>query len=517
MIGVAGPVVSLVIALFAGMIRVAGPVVSLAIALFAGAVCAKAPAQQADAPVRIGSKTFTESYILAEIAAQLLENRGFPVERQLGLGGTLIAFEALRAGSIDLYPEYTGTLTQAVLREPDMTRKELDAALASQGLTLQVPLGFNNGYAIAIAGDLARARNIQRISDLAAHPDLNIGFSLEFLNRGDGWPALQAAYGLPHQPGGIEHALAYRAVDSGGLDVTDAYTTDGEIEVRDLLLLEDDRAFFPSYDASLLTRNDLPDTVRDELNRLAHSIDEPTMRSLNRQVANEDRHPAEVAQAFLSERGLVDAAGPAAPGAAWRLLGHTAVHLKLTFSALLLACLVAIPLALALARFKRVSQALLYISGLIQTIPALALLALLIPLVGLGEVPAIIALFLYSLLPIVRNTLTGIFNVDPLLKQVAKGMGLTPNQQLLKIELPLAMPTILAGVKTAAVISIGTATLAAFVGAGGLGEPIITGLTLNDHRLILEGAIPAALLAITVEFLFELVERATIPAQLRTR
>ena len=126
-----------------------------------------------------------------------------------------------------------------------------------------------------------------------------------------------------------------------------------------------------------------------------------------------------------------------------------------------------------------------------------------------------IHLFLYSLLPIVRNTLTGLFNVDPLVKEVATGMGLTERQRLWHIELPLAMPTLLAGVKTAAIVSIGTATLAAFVGAGGLGEPIITGLNLNDHRLILEGALPAAALAIAVELLFEWVERALIPAHLR--
>ena len=199
------------------------------------------------------------------------------------------------------------------------------------------------------------------------------------------------------------------------------------------------------------------------------------------------------------------------------MLGYTGVHLKLTFTALLLACLVAIPTALILARHDRVARGLLYVTGLIQTIPALALLALLIPLVGLGQTPAIIALFLYSLLPIVRNTLTGIFGVDPLLKEVATGMGLTPNQQLWKVELPLAAPTILAGIKTAAIISIGTATLAAFVGAGGLGEPIITGLTLNDHSLILQGAIPAALLAVIVELFFEGIERITVPAQLRSR
>jgi osmoprotectant transport system permease protein len=304
-------------------------------------------------------------------------------------------------------------------------------------------------------------------------------------------------------------------VSSGQLDVTDAYTTDGELDAYDLRLLLDDRGFFPGYDAALLTRSDLPVPVAEVLQRLADMIDEPTMRALNFRVANENRKPGEVAATFLHDSGLAGPAQVKVQSSARRILGYTAVHLKLTASALLLACLIAIPLALVLARYAGVARGLLYVTGLIQTIPALALLALLIPLVGLGQAPAIIALFLYSLLPIVRNTLTGIFSVDPLLKQVATGMGLTPMQQLWKVELPLAMPTILAGIKTAAIICIGTATLAAFVGAGGLGEPIITGLTLNDNRLILEGAIPAALLAIAVELLFELVERIAIPAHLR--
>jgi len=437
------------------------------------------------------------------------------VERQAGLGGTLIAYEALRKGAIDLYPEYTGTLSQAVLQQPGISRAQLDAALQQQGLRLLLPWGFNNSYAMAIDGDLARSENISRVSDLSRFPELDFGFSHEFLNRGDGWVALSAAYQLPQQPVGIEHALAYAAIASGHLDVTDAYSTDGELQVHDLVLLQDDRAFFPGYEAYLLARDDLPAQAAGVLQVLAQSIDVPTMRALNHRVAHMGETPSAVASEFLRDSGLADTAVRIAPSRAERILGNTAVHLKLTGIALLLGCAVAIPLALLLARLPRAARALLYVAGLIQTIPALALLALMIPLVGLGETTAILALFLYSLLPIVRNTLAGLFNVDPLLKQVATGMGLTPTQQLLRVELPLAMPTLLAGIKTAAIISIGTATLAAFVGAGGLGEPIISGLNLNDHSLILEGAIPAALLAIATELLFELIERATIPAHLR--
>lgn len=472
-------------------------------------------------PIRIASKTFTESHVLAELAAQLLEAHGYTVERKLGLGGTMIAYQALKEGAIDLYPEYTGTLTQAILKQPGLSDIELAAALKQQQLQLATSFGFNNSYAIAISQTLAEENNIRAVSELIDFPQLRFGFSLEFLNRADGWPALQEFYQLPQGARGLEHALAYNAVESGQLDVTDAYTTDGELEAFDLRLLKDDKQFFPLYYAGLLARDDLPKEVVEQLSRFEKLIDEPTMRALNARVSNEKLSPKQVAREFLNEQGLVKISSSAntiedssTSVMAQRILHNTLVHLKLTSIALLLACLFAIPMALLLFQHQRIARTLLYFTGLIQTIPSLALLAFMIPFFGLGELPAIVALFLYSLLPIIRNTLTGIFGVDPLLKQMATGMGLTPAQQLRKIELPLAVPMILAGIKTAAIISIGTATLAAFVGAGGLGEPIITGLTLNDHRLILEGAIPAALLAIAAELLFEGLERFVVPKHL---
>ena len=476
-------------------------------------LCVVSTAHGAD--VRVGSKTFIESYILGEIATQLLRSEGFEVEHEQGLGGTLVAFEALKAGAIDLYPEYTGTLTQAVLGRPGLDREQLAQTLQKQGLRMQVFLGFDNSYAIGVGGPIARQLQLKRVSDLADRPELRAAFSHEFLNREDGWPALRAAYQLPHQPVGIEHALAYSAIEAGQLDFTDAYTTDGELAARDIVLLEDDLDFFPEYSALLLAYDGLPPEAAAVLSRLEGVLDEGVMQRLNLAVANGEETPASVAAVFLREQGLVEGPIQEQASRTSRILANTATHLKLTGIALIMACVIAIPLALVLSRFDRLARGLLYVTGLIQTIPALALLALLIPLVGLGTTPAIVALFLYSLLPIVRNTLTGLFSVDPLVKEVATGMGLTGGQQLWHIELPLAMPTLLAGVKTAAIVSIGTATLAAFVGAGGLGEPIITGLNLNDHRLILEGALPAAALAIIVELLFEWVERALIPAHLR--
>lgn len=471
---------------------------------------------QAEQAIVVGSKTFSESHVLAEIAAQYLESRGHVVERKVGLGGTLISYRALVEGDLDLYPEYTGTLTGAVFDNPALDAAGLKQALAGDGLEFYVPLGFNNSYAIAMPEALASARNIDRLSDLAKHPNLNVGLSHEFLNRGDGWPELQRRYALPQQPKGIEHALAYRALNAGQLDAADAYTTDGDLDLFGLRLLHDDLSVFPAYDAGYLIRQDLPASVRAHLQVLEGRIDESTMRALNRQVATDGQPPPTVAFEFLREQGLVSD-GPRPSASQSRIAYNTGVHLKLTAIAVGLGCLVAIPLALLVSRSPRTASALQYLASLLQTIPALALLALLIPLLGLGQTTAIFALFLYSLLPIVRNTLAGLAGVDPLLKQVAQSLGLTPLQQVLRIELPLATPMIIAGIKTAAIISIGTATLAAFVGAGGLGEPIITGLTLNNHRLILEGAIPAACLAMATELLFGLAERRFVPTHLRVR
>lgn len=465
------------------------------------------PAQVRAELITVGSKMFTESHVLAELVSLKLEQAGYTVERKLSLGGTMVVWEAMQAGEVDIYPEYSGTLGQTILHRPELSLPEMAAAVAPNNLEIPAVLGFNNSYAMAISGPLARERGLERVSQLREHTDLRLGFSHEFLNRADGWPSFSSHYGLTHSVSGMEHALTYRAIANGQLDGTDAFTTDGELEAFDLVLLEDDLEFFPRYDAIFIVRDKLPDEVKEIVRSLDGTLDGDTIRGLNAIVGSTDKSPRQVAAQHL---GLdVEAADM------WSdIAANTLVHLKLTGTALLLACLFAIPLALLLTQYPRVATAAVYLAGLLQTIPSLALLAMMIPVLGLGVLPAVVALFLYSLLPIIRNTLTGISSVDPLLREVAQGMGLTSWQRLQKVEIPLALPTILAGIKTAAIISIGTATLAAFVGAGGLGEPIVTGLNLNDNNLILQGAIPAAALAISAEFLFELLERALLPRHL---
>lgn len=461
--------------------------------------------------ITVASKNFNEGYLLAEIMAQLLESEGFAVDRRFGLGGTRVTYEALVTGEIDVYAEYTGTLGQVILKiddpAPDVAR--LNELLKPRGLAVLDSMGFNNTYAMAIKASLAEREDIETISDLVGRRDLEMAFSLEFLNREDGWPGLKATYGFDRVPTGIEHGLAYQAIDQGKIDVTDAYSTDGDLARYELTTLIDDKHYFPEYFAVPFVRSDMPPRAIRVLERLSGRIDDDRMRELNGRVVVDKETFGEVARAFLAQENLGGAA--AGDDLFWETLGlNTLTHLKLTAVALALGCLFGLPIGILVFRSRAVSRVMVYLAGLMQTIPSIALLALMIPLFGIGEVPAIVALFLYSILPILRNTITALISIDPLLKRIAEAIGLTRPQQLWYVLVPMAMPTVLAGIKTAAIISIGTATLAAFIGAGGLGEPIVTGLALNDTGLILQGAIPAAILAIIVELLFELLERVLV-------
>ena len=319
-------------------------------------------------------------------------------------------------------------------------------------------------------------------------------------------------------PTGIEHALAYQAIVDGAIDVMDAYSTDGELDRYPLTVLKDDLGFFPAYLAVPLVRADLDAHAKAAIARTADTLDDAEMRAMNAAMA--EHGEAGVARSYLAAKFADLAAAESAPrtDGLWRRLGaNTARHLQLVVLAVAPAALVAVLLALAIFKLAWLARGAVYLAGLLQTIPSIALLALLIPLVGIGTLPAVIALFLYALLPIIRNAVTALTAIDPTLRRVAVAMGLKPIEELRYVFVPLAMPSIVAGVRTAAVIGIGTATLAAFIGAGGLGDPIVTGLSLNDSRLILEGAIPAALLAILTELVFEQVERWLSPGHLRAR
>ena len=190
-------------------------------------------------------------------------------------------------------------------------------------------------------------------------------------------------------------------------------------------------------------------------------------------------------------------------------------HLLLVALALGAAILVALPLALALERARGIAEPVIGALGVLETIPSIALLAFMIPLFGIGVKPALVALWIYALYPIVRSAYSGVRDADPSAVEAAEALGMTPWQRLLSVRLPLAAPVIMAGIRTAAVITVGAATLAAFIGAGGLGEPIVAGLALADTSMILSGALPAAALALLVDGALALVERAVAPAHQR--
>ena len=468
---------------------------------------------------RVGYKDFTESVILGELGAALIRQNGEPASTR-NLGGTRVVYEALKSGQIDAYVDYTGTLIQEVFAGRELrTDAQLRSALAEQGIGMTEPLGFNNTYAIGMRRTRAEQLGIAKISDLRQHPELAFGFSNEFVERKDGWPAVQSTYDLPQRRvKGLQHDLAYRAMESGDIDATDLYSTDAEIAYYDLKVLEDDRHLFPEYKAVFLYRLDLQQrapAVIDALKQLEGRIDAAAMIALNKQAKIQKRPESEVAQAFAAEHFSADASGGRGAGLGSQLWRLTLEHLQLVAISLTAAVLTAIPLGVTAAKRPWAGKFILAIVAGIYTIPSLALLVFMIPLLGIGGAPAVVALFLYSLLPIVRNTYAGLRAIPLSLRESAEVLGLPPLARLRRIELPMALPQIMAGIQTSVVINIGTATLGALIGAGGYGQPILTGIRLDNKELILLGAIPAALLALLAQALFELLERLVVPRGLQ--
>lgn len=293
---------------------------------------------QDDMPaVAVGSKDFTESIILGEMIALLLEDAGYPVERQLNLGGTLVAHESLVSGEIDTYVEYTGTALLAILGR-ELPEVEATAATPSAtpagtpqanalaervyeivaseypeqfGVEWLQPLGFNNTYALAMRREQTEELGIETISDLVEHAgDLTFGAPQETMVREDGLPGLEATYRLEFGDAvGLDPGLMYSAVDNGDVDVITAFATDGRIQSMDLKVLEDDKGFYPPYYAAPVVRQELLDAspeVREVINQLAGRLDDATMTQLNFQADEEGMETSEVARQYLIEEGLIE-------------------------------------------------------------------------------------------------------------------------------------------------------------------------------------------------------------------
>jgi osmoprotectant transport system permease protein len=474
-----------------------------------------------DLTVKIGSKVHTEGVILGELVTHLVNHVGGKAIHRRELGGTQVLWKALLRGDIDIYAEYTGTMTRELFVGSGLkTLDDIRGRLLQDNILMTNPLGFNNTYAISMKKEVAEKYGIRKLSDLRHYPFLKFGFGESFMARNDGWQSLRQTYQLPQTDvRGLQHDLAYQGLNQGAIDVIDAYSTDGEVVYYDLQVLEDDLQHFPKYYPLFIYRADLQERmpqVIKTLQQLDGKISEADMTKMNARAKLDKVPENQVAADFLAEKFNIQIDIPEETLFS-RLYQLTIEHLILVSISLFAAIVVSIPLGILAFKFSRLGQIILGIVGMIQTIPSLAVLVFMIPLLGIGNLPAIAALFLYSLLPIVRNTYLGLHDISPQLRESGQALGLPPMARLRLIELPLAYRSIFAGIKTSAIINIGTATLGALIGAGGYGQPILTGIRLDNTGLILQGAIPAAVLALLVQGLFELAERWIVPKGLQVK
>jgi osmoprotectant transport system permease protein len=507
--------------------------------LLASAVvcCAAAvSAAQAADTVRIGSKNFTEQAILAELVAQLIERHtDLRVERTFGLGGTGVCHAALVAGELDLYVEYTGTALLNVLKHEVRTSADDVYQIVAKAyrerfeLEWLPPMGFNNTYAITVRAAHAAEHGWHAISDLGNVADrLSAGFTAEFMERPDGYPGLRRAYSFDFgRTADLDPGLMYKALADGQVDVICAFATEGRIAAYNLRVLQDDNSFFPPYDAAPVIRSTLlrdhPE-VRDALAALAGTISDQTMRKLNYAVDELRRTPSSVANEWIESRavGIRQSTAGATTSRTDGVVGlwtrvatrrgelwqKVLEHFGLTALAMAIAILIGVPTGILIHRYRAALPLVLGATEIVQTIPSLAMLAFLFAVYGiLGMTPAVTALVLYALLPIVVNTFTGLKELSPEIIEAADGVGMSGWQRLWMVELPLALPMVVAGIRTSTVWTVGIATLSTYIGAGGLGDFISRGLAGNDPRLTLLGAVPAAMMAVVLSLGIRLIER----------
>ncbi len=506
-----------------------------AAALSAAVACLCAAGFVSADTIRIGGKSFTEQFVMGEIAAQLIERHtDLNVVRRLGLGGTGVCHAALVSGEIDLYIEYTGTALVDILREAPQSNasavyRTIARAYREQfDLVVLPPIGFNDTYTLAVRAADAEKHQWTRISDLAGHAErLTAGFPSEFVERPDGYPGLRRIYGLSFAAiREVDPGLMYDALAGGQVDLICGFSTDSRLTEHDFRLLEDDRGYFPPYFAVPIVRGE---TLRrrpelaDALASITGSIDNDAMRRLNREVDILHRLPANVARDWIERHdgdGDASAATSTGPTAARsrglfelfylrraELGRKTTEHLLLTGLAMAFAVALGLPLGILIHRIPRIASGVLAMTEVVQTVPSLAMLAFLFAVYGaLGTAPAVTALVLYALLPIVLNTYTGLKHVPADAREAADGIGMSAHQKLWLVELPLALPVIVAGVRTSTVWTVGIATLSTYIGAGGLGDFISRGLSRNDATLTLLGAVPAGLMAIVLSVLIRLIE-----------
>lgn len=472
--------------------------------------------------ITIAGKNFTEQDVLVDLIAVLLkeERPNLKIHKKKSLGGTSVTFESVKNGSIDMYVEYSGTAYFSIYKQSQKkNRRQIHDYLVEKfyddNLFWSPQLGFNNTYALLIK-DLPDNTSIKRVSDLRPiSRNLLIGTDPEVSTRPDGYSEFLNTYDMNFKSHMMMNSgLLYQSLEKDKVDVIIGYSTDGRIPVANLKILQDDLGFFPDYSASVIVNRKTLERhpwIHKALNKLYGEIDAETMQRLNAKVDFEKFDSVAVAKEFAAQKLWINPEGVTDPQSQSFLeflnskksflLKKIYEHLFLTFLAFAIVSLIGITLGVMSYYNERVQKFIFLLVNLCQTIPSLALFGMLIPLLGIGVKPSLVALVLYSLLPIVRNTYTGLCEVEASILETCEILGMNKRQILFKVLLPMSLMTISAGLRTSLVIIVGTATIASFIGAGGLGDPIFQGISSLNNRLILLGALPAALLAIFLDLL----------------
>lgn len=445
--------------------------------------------------IKIGAKKFTEGNISAYLILQELKkiNKNLDIEVLENLGGTGIVTSAIKNKKIDIYIDYTGTLVNSF----QTNYKNLEQTLYSHNIILGPNLGFNNSYGLAVKAN----NSISRISEISLKH--RVGISHEFFKRNDGYKYLSKAYDLQNVPVTLEHSLLFQSLNSESLDVIEVYTTDAKILKNNLKVLSDDRDFFSRYDAVVLVNVEFYNKNKKMIDKLFTNIKE---RFTNKDII-EANYLVEIDGLRYDEAAGklsgVKLLAKKKENVFFEILPYFLEHLKYLVITIFLCVLIGIPIGGFAAKSKAFERVSMTLISIFQTIPSLALLVFLIPLFGLGELTTIIALTLYGLLPIAKSTHSAISNIPKELSEFSDLIRMSKIQKFLLVEIPLAAPEILTGIKITSIATIGVTVIAAFVGAGGLGTLIVTGLSLNKTSLILKGAIPSALMALIVELFFQ--------------
>ncbi len=437
--------------------------------------------------IMVGSKPNTESKIIAEMIALALETTGeAQVERKFGLGETPIILEHLKAGKIDIYPEYSGNIGDLLISASwDKTLGKIRGALAGHKIVTSGTLGFNRTSTLAVKKDNTRFKDINTISDLKKLSGFKGGFTYKFLRSGRGLFPLMKDYGITQKKvRKMSKKRMIETINSGEVEIIEMASTDPALLKYNLKTLKDDRGFLPKYLAFMLTKKDFP-TKYPASWKILHDvlvgrITEADMARMNAQVELEGKSYSAIAAGFLKKAGVNT------NFSMWKqIYPKLLTHIQLVIIPLLLSTIFGVFLVVMAAKNKVFEKLVTLMNRFYKPIPFLVFLCILIPFLGTGKTPVYMTLFIFGIFPIVKYSF--------------------PNWSI---------HNILSGVKNTAFINVGMATIAAYVGAGGLGDLIISGLSGNDKNMILMGVIPAIILGVLIHLLIELSDKYMSPKKM---